>query len=189
MSALKTRHALAVGSVVAVLFASGGAVGQTPFRSWSAGVVGHAVNDTGPAFELKDFDNWGGGAFLEYRTEPQVSVGLHVGRIGLPAQPGVADSSRCDYALIRASYYVWEGSFTSGLFGGGGLYRIHPGDPVPASPTPEPSEKVLGLTAGVFGSFPLLPRVDLRVEVSYHLLKTTLSHAPLAISVGFERFF
>ncbi|HKB70459.1 MAG TPA: hypothetical protein VKH46_06405 [Thermoanaerobaculia bacterium] len=147
---------------VAIVLSSGAARAQASV--FGVGASGGLVDSAERNFRFSEFDRSDVNLWLQYAVEEQVVLRGTVGRMNVAAHNagqsvGSGDTAvvgpedlrdRIDYGLLSTSYDFVESAWTSGLFGGVGIYRIRPGVPAgDLAVAADKDETVWGLHAGV----------------------------------------
>ena len=181
---------------VGALFSAGGAIAQ----SWGAGVTIGAVNDIEHHFAFEDFKPKDINGSIEFEVQEKVIVRATYGEMRVKGEnagktvtlagsgseitlPDLTNDIR--YATIGVSYQFWEGTFTSGIFGGFGGYKIEPrGVPAEIANYRDQRETSLGLHVGVEGGFELIRHLSLMVRLTYHGIRTTSNRSLVNANTG-----
>lgn len=154
-------------------------------QAFGAGGSVGLVNDVGDEFTLDGFKHSEVAGWVDYRFEKSALLRLTYGSMRTRQShaasitvPGTGDPTipvtrplkeRVEYLTIGASYLLWEGFFTSGLFAGIGGYHIRP-DAVPPdfTGTVDRKETVVGWHAGSEAVFRIYKNVSLVGRLTYH---------------------
>ncbi len=168
-------------------------------QSWGLGAALGTVNDVSHRFSFEEFRSRNLSVWGEFALEERVQLrgtwgslnttGANSGRV-VTDGAGVNFlapelHSRVDYGTIGISYEFFEGDYTSGLFGGIGGYRIHPGAaPAGFASFTDPRATVLGGHVGVDGSLRVWRRLFLVGRLTVHAFKSGASRAILTADGG-----
>ena len=151
-------------------------------QDWAVGAGVGLVNDIERHFRLDDFESQDGQLWVDYLVDEDVvlrgtagSMKVHGDNAGRGAVLGTSPvvlpdlETRIDYMTIGVSYQFAEGTFTSGLFGGIGGYRIRPEEVAPQlRPFRDRRETVFGWHLGVEGDVRVVSRVSLIGRLEFH---------------------
>jgi hypothetical protein len=169
-------------------------------QDWGIGVSYGLANDVERQFRLDEFDPPDVTAWVDYRLEDQVLLrgtfgsmkvdGDNAGRSfsvqpGMPPAPLPDLRTRIDYATVGVSYEFWDGSYTSGLFGGIGGYKVNP-DPAPPELANfrDHHETVFGWHVGVDGDLRILARLSLVGRITFHKIRSETGRSLLNAGAG-----
>jgi hypothetical protein len=185
---------LLVVASCAFLF-SAGALAQT----WGAGVTIGVVNDVEDHFHWDEFKSKDVAGYLEYEVEPKVIVrgtygemkvnGENAGKtFTLPSGESVVMPDLINdikYGTLGVSYEFFEGTFTSGIFGGIGGYKIEPRQvPEEIANYRDNRETAFGWHIGADGSFQMIRHLSLVMRLTFHGILSTQGRSILAASAG-----
>lgn len=155
-------------------------------QSFAVGAGGAFVNDTGTAANVGAFDFTEFHAFGELALDRSRNALLQIryARFGLPRGADDAPNLDVDAGLITVGYLFRDGWWQGGFQGGLGLYHVVPRPPEGGQTRFDPREDVVGWHGGVVTVFDLGPRLDLRLEATFHDLRTETDHRPILVGGG-----
>lgn len=127
--------------VLALALGSGAAFAQTSL--FGVGASGGLVDSAERNFRFSEFDRSDVNVWLQYALEEQVMLRATVGRMRVAAHAAgetiTVDGTtvavpgdlrdRVDYGLVSTAYDFIDSAWTSGIFGGVGIYRVRPNVP------------------------------------------------------------
>ena len=154
-------------------------------RAQPFGIGGSAgwVNDVSNNFQLNEFNPSEVTGWIDYRIEKHSLLRFTYGSmrtrqsddatITVPEDGGPPETralkERINYATLGVSYLLWEGFFTSGLFGGIGGYHLKPDAVPPGFEGPhDVTETVFGWHFGSEAIFRVYKNVSLVARLTYH---------------------
>lgn len=194
------------GAVFLLALSLAAAAGAQLTRSQTFGVgASGGLVETGEThfsfseFERSDVNFWG-----DFELEEHVVLRASLGRMhvaahnaGQPVKVGNATlvgpedmRDRIDYGLVSTSYNFVESAWTSGLFGGVGIYRVDPGVPEgELAATAGKAETVWGIHFGVDAQLRVWHSLGIVGRVTAHFTQTdphrTLVTADAGLSYRF----
>lgn len=158
-------------------------------QSFAAGGGAFLLNDTGSVEKASTFGTWGGHIFGEVQLEPWVMLQLRASRFTLPGTITGAPNLETDAIYGSALYLFREDWFSAGFFGGIGYYRLKPKDLEIGQTPVDSKESVIGLHLGILTRFEVTPKVDLRIELAGHLIRTEVEHKPILLGASVAYHF
>ena len=178
----------------AFLFAAG-ALAQT----WGAGMTIGVINDVESHFHWEDFHSKDVNGYLEYEVEPKVVVRATYGQMRVKGEnagktftlpsgeivvmPDLTEDIK--YATLGVSYEFFEGTFTSGLFGGIGGYKIEPDDvPAQIANYRDNRETSFGWHIGADGGWQIVKHLSLVARLTFHGVLSTQGRSILTANAG-----
>ena len=182
--------------VAAAVAAQGSAVDQ-----WSIGVTYGLTNDVEGRFRLDAFTPRDITAWVDYHIDNRtllrasyVDITTKVDRPYQnpsvpPPEPLPTRPIGIHGVTLGTSYQVFEGFFTSGIFGGIGGYHIGPNPAPDLAPYQDRKETVFGFHAGVDGDFRIHRHASVVVRLTFHGILSETKRWLLSSSVGFAGHF
>jgi len=190
--------------VLALSLAASARAQLTRSQSFGIGASGGLVESAETHFSFSEFErsdvNFWGEFELEEHVQLRASLGrMHVAahnageavKVGNVTLTGPADMrDRVDYGLVSTSYNFVESAWSSGLFGGVGIYRVDPGVPEGLlAATADKAETVWGLHFGVDAQLTVWRTLGIVGRVTAHFMQTdphrTLVTADAGVSYRF----
>jgi hypothetical protein len=168
-------------------------------QEWGVGASVGLVNDIERHFRLEEFRARDANAWVDFRLEERVLLRGTFGSMkakgdnaGQVVQIDGVEvvlpdlKVRIDYATVGVSYQLWEGDYTSGLFGGIGGYKVNP-DPAPSAAITnfrDARESVFGWHVGVDGDLRVLSRLSMVGRLTFHEIYSESRRSLLTANVG-----
>jgi hypothetical protein len=156
-------------------------------QAWGIGGSVGWVNDVGNDFRLSEFNPSEVTGWVDYRFEKHSLLRFTYGSmrtqqgdnatITVPEDGGPPEirelKERINYGTLGVSYLLWEGFFTSGLFGGIGGYHFKPDAVPPGFEGPhDVTQTVFGWHFGSEAIFRVYKNVSLVARLTYHNVLT-----------------
>ena len=185
--------------VVALAFAASARAQLTRSQTFGIGASGGLVESAEEHFSFSEFERSDVNFWGDYELEEHVLLRATLGRMhvaahnaGLPVKVGGATlvgpedmRSRIDYGLVSTSYDFVESAWTSGLFGGVGIYRIDPGVPAgELAATADKAETVWGLHFGVDAQLTVWRTLAIVGRVTAHFTQTDPHRTLVTANLG-----
>jgi outer membrane protein with beta-barrel domain len=178
----------------AFLFAAG-ALAQT----WGAGMTIGVVNDVENHFHWDEFKSKDVAGYVEYEVEPKVIFRGTYGEMRVNGEnagktftlssgetvvmPDLTNDIK--YGTLGVSYEFFEGTFTSGLFGGLGGYKIEPREvPEEIANYRDNRETAFGLHVGADAGFQMIRHLSLVMRLTFHRIFSTQGRSTLSANAG-----
>ena len=194
------RTAFVIAPLLALV--AGSASAQSAL--FGLGASGGVVDAADRQFHFNEFHRSDVNVWIDYAIEEQVLLRATVGRmtvaahnagqtvkVGTVTYAGPDDlRDRVEYGLLSTSYDFLEGNWTSGVFGGVGVYRIRPGDPGPGlQPVADASETVWGLHIGLDARVKVWKQLSVLGRVTVHVPQTNPHRVLVAADAGLDYRF
>ena len=173
--------------VVALALAASAHAQLTRSQTFGVGASGGIVESAETHFSFSEFERSDVNVWGDYELEEHVVLRATLGRMhvaahnaGQPVKVGDATlvgpedmRNRIDYGLVSTSYDFVESAWTSGLFGGVGIYGVKPGVPAgELAATADKEETAFGLHFGVDAQVTVWRTLAVIGRVTAHFTQT-----------------